>query len=422
MLQISSRDVSRYCDGVSRRNFLRIGALGVAGLTLADLLRAEETAPSKTKKAIINIHLGGGPPHQDMFDLKPHAPVEFRGEFNPIRTNVPGIEICELMPELAKMADKYAIIRSIVGMKDDHSNFQTHTGYTQEDLRNVGGRPSIGAVVTRLLGPSGTGAPPWVSYNGGNTGYLGAQCRGYQPSGGDLRLVGGMTAERLNSRTNLLTSLDRIRRDIDASGQMEALDSFTQRAVGVVTSGRVADALDLSKEDPKLRERYGNNDGDVFLRTRRLIEAGVRVVTFDWGGWDTHGQNFTHLRQQLPKLDRALSALIQDLHDRGMSEEVTIVMWGEFGRTPRINNTAGRDHWPRVAMGFLSGGGLRMGQVVGATTAYAEDAKDRPVHLQEVFATLYHTLGINVKETTILDNNGRPQYLVDHRKPIKELL
>lgn len=420
MLDVSTRQASRYCDGVSRRNFLQIGGLGIAGVTLADVLRAEEGKSST--RSIINIHLGGGPSHQDMFDLKPEAPVEFRGEFNPIKTNVSGIEICELMPKLATMADKYAIIRSLVGMKDDHSNFQTHTGYTQEDLRNVGGRPSIGAVATKLLGPSGTGAPPWVSYNGGNPGYLGAQCRGYHPQGGDLRLVGGMTADRLESRTNLLTSLDKIRRDVDASGQMQALDSFTQRAVSVVTSGAVADALDLNKEDPAVRERYGKNDGEMFLRARRLVEAGVRVVTFDWGGWDTHGQNFVQLRKQLPKLDTALSALIQDLHDRGMAKDVTIVMWGEFGRTPRVNNTAGRDHWSRLSMCFMSSGSLRMGQVIGSSTAYAEDAKDNPVHLQHVFATLYHTLGINVKDRTLMDNNGRPQYLVEQRRVIKELV
>ena len=420
MLDVSTRQASRYCDGVSRRNFLQVGALGIAGLTLADVLRAEEGKSST--RSIINIHLGGGPSHQDMFDLKPEAPVEFRGEFNPIKTNVSGIEICELMPKLATMADKYAIIRSLVGMRDDHSNFQTHTGYTQEDLRNVGGRPSIGAVATKLLGPSGTGAPPWVSYNGGNPGYLGAQCRGYHPQGGDLRLVGGMTADRLESRTNLLTSLDKIRRDVDASGQMHALDSFTQRAVSVVTSGAVADALDLNKEDPAVRERYGKNDGEMFLRARRLVEAGVRVVTFDWGGWDTHDKNFVQLRKQLPKLDTALSALIQDLHDRGMAKDVTIVMWGEFGRTPRVNNSAGRDHWSRLSMCFMSSGSLRMGQVIGSSTAYAEDAKDNPVHLQHVFATLYHTLGINVKDRTILDNNGRPQYLVEQRRVIKELV
>jgi uncharacterized protein (DUF1501 family) len=202
---------------------------------------------------------------------------------------------------------------------------------------------------------------------------------------------------------------------------MDALDSYTQRAVGVVTSGTVADALDLNKEDPRVRDRYGD-EGRMFLTARRLVEAGVRVVTFHWGGWDTHGNNFVELKRQLPRLDRGLGSLVQDLSDRGLDKDVTVVVWGEFGRTPRVNNSAGRDHWSRLAMCFLAGGGMRCGQVVGTSTRYAEDAKDRPVHLQEVFATLYHNLGIDVATTTIIDPAGRPQYLVDNRAPITELI
>ena len=422
MLQISANGSTRFCDGVSRRNFLKVGALGVGGLTLADLYRAEAVAGTTGgHKAVINIHLAGGPSHQDMFDLKPEAPVEFRGEFNPIKTNVSGIEICEHMPQLAGMADKYAVLRSLVGMYDDHSNFHTQTGFGRNDLRNVGGRPSLGSVVARIQGPAGSGAPPFVSYNGGYPGYLGPVHKPYQPQGGDLRLVGGMTSDRLESRTNLLTSLDRIRREVDGSGQMSAMDSFTQRAVGVVTSGKVADALDLNKESPEVRERYGKNDGNQFLTARRLIEAGVRAVTFDWGSWDTHGNNFSHLKMQLPKLDRALSALIEDLDQRGMLADTTIVMWGEFGRTPRVNSGAGRDHWSKLSMGFLAGGGLKTGQAIGSSTRFAEDAKDRPVHLLEVFATLYHNLGID-PTTRLYDPSGRPQTLVEQRKPIRELV
>lgn len=326
MLTILGGDKGQFCDRLSRRGFLQVGALGIGGMTLADLMRLEASAGIKnSNKALINIHLGGGPSHQDMFDLKPDAPREFRGEFNPIKTNVDGLEICEHFPKLALMADKFAVLRSLVGMLDDHSNFHTHTGYGRNDLRNVGGRPSIGSVVAKLLGPTGNGAPPFISYNGGYPGYLGPVYKPYQPQGGDLRLVGGMTAERLESRTNLLSSLDKLRRDLDASGQMTALDSYTQRAVGVVTSGNVADALDLNKEDPKIRQRYGA-DGNQFLTSRRLIEAGVRVVNFDWGGWDTHGDNFGQLRRQLPKLDTALSALLQDLSERGLDKDVTVVM------------------------------------------------------------------------------------------------
>jgi hypothetical protein len=423
MLEIRLGSTRRYCDGLSRRSMLKLGALTIGGITLPNLLRAEESAGIRSShKAIINIHLSGGPSHQDMFDLKPNAPREFRGEFNPISTNVPGIEICEHMPLLAQMADKYAVIRSVVGMIDDHSNFHTQTGYPRNDLQNIGGRPSIGSVVSRLQGPTPSGAPPYIAYNDGPIGYLGPIAKAYRPEGGDLRLVGGMDSTRLESRTNLLGSLDRIRRDLDGSGQMQALDSFTQRAVSVVTSGTVADALDLQKEDPKVRERYGRDEGRMFLTARRLVEAGVRVVTFDWGGWDTHDRNFEQLRRQLPKLDTALSALIGDLHDRGMDKDVTIAVWGEFGRTPRVNPQSGRDHWSRVAMCFLAGGGMRMGQVIGSTSNDAGEAKDRPVHLQEVFATLYHNMGIDVAKTSIIDPAGRPQFLVDIRKPIEELV
>jgi hypothetical protein len=423
MLNFNLGMKSRYCDGVSRRSMLKLGACTLGGLSLAQLFRAEAAAGvGSSNKAIINIHLGGGPSHQDMFDLKPDAPREFRGEFNPIKTNVAGIEICEHMPLLAQMADKYAIIRSLVGMFDDHSNYHTQTGSGRNDLRNIGGRPSIGSVASRLLGPTGGGAPAYIAYNEGHEGFLGPVYKPYRPQGGDLRLVGGMDESRLNNRTNLLSSLDKIRRDTDATGKMTALDSFTERAVGVVTSGKVADALDLEKEDKTVRERYGRDDGRMFLTARRLVEAGVRVVTFDWGGWDTHGDNFNHLRRQLPQLDKAMSALLQDLSDRGLDKDVTVVMWGEFGRTPRVNSGAGRDHWSRVAMGFLAGGGMRLGQAIGTSTANAEEAKDRPVELREVFATLYHNLGINVETTQLIDPAGRPQYLTENFRPMKELV
>jgi uncharacterized protein (DUF1501 family) len=236
-----------------------------------------------------------------------------------------------------------------------------------------------------------------------------------------MRLNRGLTAERLQDRTALLLSLDRLRRDMDRSGQMDALDQYTQRAVEVVTSGRVADALDLNKEDRRIVERYGGQ-GKTFLLARRLVEVGVRVVTFSWGGWDTHGNNFTTLKRQLPQLDISLSALVEDLHQRGLDRDVTVVMWGEFGRTPRVNNSAGRDHWPQLAMCWLCGGGMRTGQVIGSSTRYAEAALDRPVHLQEVLATLYHNLGIDVAHTQLIDPAGRPQYLLDYRNPISELV
>jgi len=418
----SGRPSQPFCDGLSRRNFLKVGALGVGGLTLADLFRAEAAAGTgSSRKAVINIHLAGGPSHQDTFDLKPEAAREFRGEFNPIATNVPGIDICEHFPMLAHSADKFAIVRSLTGSVADHSDYPTQTGFARESLRSIGGRPSIGSVVSKIFG-SGGGAPPFVGYNGSYYGYLGAVHQPFRPKGGELRLNSNMTAGRLRSRTELLGCLDKLRREVDTSGQMEALDAYAQQAVDIVTSGRVADALDLNREDPKLRERYGK-DGTMFLTARRLVEAGVRVVTFNWGGWDTHSNNFVHLRNQLPKLDRAVSALVEDMHARGLDQDVSVVMWGEFGRTPRVNNNnGGRDHWYEVAMCFLAGGGMRTGQVIGKSNRNAEKAIERPVHLQEVFATLYHNLGIDVKTTTLTDPTGRPQYLVDRREPIHELL
>ena len=425
MLKVVSGGKNRFCDGTSRRSFLQIGALGFAGLTFSDLLRAESNAGIRnSNKAVINIHLSGGPSHQDMFDLKPNAPKEFRGDFNPINTNVSGIQICEHMPRLAAMADKYAIVRSLVGMYNQHSNFHTHTGFDQKDLKNVGGRPALGSVIAKMHGPGPGGAPAFISYNGGEPGFLGPVYRPYKPSGNELRLSGNMTVERLENRTTLLSDMDNIRRNMDAYGQMDAMDSFTQAAVGVVTSGRVADALDTNLENPEVLERYGDRNNRNFLLARRLVEAGVRTVTFNWGSWDTHSGNFTKLRDQLPKLDQGMSALLTDLHERGLQDDVSVVLWGEFGRSPRVNNNAGggRDHWSKVAMCVLAGGGMRTGQVIGSSTKNAEEAQDRPVHLREIMATLYHNMGVNAKATTIADNNGRPQYLVDGYDPISELI
>ena len=422
MLKIPFGSTTGYCDGYSRRSFLKLGAMTIGGLTLADVMRAEAAAGvSSSSKAIINVHLSGGPSHQDMFDLKPEAPAEFRGEFNPIATNVAGMQICEHMPQLAKMADKFAVIRSLIGSAGEHSNHQTHTAYHTRDLQNAGGRPSLGSVVNKMFGEGQHGAPAFISYNGGNPGYLGPVFKPFQPMGGSLALNGSLNAQRLDDRTNLLSSLDKIRRDVDKSGQMQALDSFTQRAVDVVLSGKVADALDTKKQDPKDTARYGK-EAQPFLTARRLVEAGVRVVTFSWGGWDTHGGNFTSLKRQLPNLDRGLASLLTDLSASGLEKDVTVIVWGEFGRTPRVNSGAGRDHWPKVMMAFLAGGGMKTGQVIGSTTKDAGDAKDRPVQVQEVFATLYRNLGIDVRTAQLFDTAGRPQYLVEKRDVISELV
>jgi hypothetical protein len=428
----------RYCDGVSRRSFLKVGATVFGGLTMAELLRLEAAAAGGSgsrelgRKAVINIYLGGGPTHMDTFDLKPHAPQEYRGEFRPIATAAPGMEICELMPKLAKVGDKFSLVRSISGLRDEHDQSQSNSGWSFSSLQSIGGRPGVGAVLSKLHGPVHGSAPTFVSFSDfGRPGFLGQIHSSYTPSGegmANLRLAGGIDSDRLKDRKSLLTTLDGIKRDADQLGMMQAMDSFNERAVNVITSARLADALDIEKEDPRQVGRYGVREGGNydqnrnFLLARRLVECGVRCVCLSWGGWDTHGQNFESMRQQLPALDTGLSALLEDLDSRGMLEDTMVLMSGEFGRTPRINGGAGRDHWPQASFFFMAGGGLRNGQVVGSTSARGETPKDRPVDVQEVFATVYHQLGIDVNSTTISDPNGRPQYLVDAREPIAELV
>jgi hypothetical protein len=417
----------RFCDGISRRGFLKIGALG-AGLSLADVLRlrAESGQSSAAKnKAAILVYLPGGPSHMDMWDLKPDAPKEFRGEFNPIATNVPGVQICEHMPLQAKMWDKLAVVRSVVSI-DEHSDSLVMTGYGDGMNRNVG-HPSLGAVVSKLRGGDAQNAvPAFVSLRGmargTEPGYLGIAHRPFTPDGPGLRNLKpaqGVDDLRLANRKALLEGIDDVRRDIDASGTMTGLDAFTQRAFEMVSSGAVRKALDLTKEDAKVRERY--KGVEQFLTARRLVEAGVGCVTLAYGGWDTHGQNFQQLKRQLPVLDRGLSSLVQDLHDRGLADDVVTVCWGEFGRTPKINQGAGRDHWAPVMGAFIAGGGLKMGQAVGASTARGERPKDRPYPVQRVLATVYRALGIDPART-FTNGNGRPMYILDDREPVTELI
>lgn len=441
----------RYCDGVSRRNFLKIGGLAMGGLSLPQILAAEAQAGVKSShKAVIMIFLSGGPPHQDMFDLKPEAPWEIRGEFNPIATSVPGIDICEHLPLMSGMMDKLAIVRSVVGSEGHHAAFQCMTGWTHNP-QPQGGWPSLGSVVSKLRGPTSPSVPPFVGLSPkmitttwadpGQPGFLGVAHAPFRPSadGQEDMVLNGVTLDRLGDRKTLLASLDRFKRDADANGVMDGLDAFNQQAFGILTSSKLAEALDLSSEDKSLRDRYGYGStkpagygdagpllNDYFLMARRLVETGVRCVTLAYGRWDWHGQphgtNFDNAREHLPMLDQGVTALVQDLHDRGLDKDVSVVVWGEFGRTPKINPQGGRDHWPPVSCALLAGGGMRTGQVIGSTNRLGEFAKDRPVHFQEVFATLYHNLGIDVNTATVRDLNGRPQYLVDHAQPLPELV
>ncbi|MFP6621245.1 MAG: DUF1501 domain-containing protein [Pirellulaceae bacterium] len=436
----------RFCDRVKRRDFLSIGSLAMGGLTLPGLLRAEAAAGiGQSHKAIIMIYLTGGPPHQDMLDLKPEAPAEIRGEFSPIATNVPGIQISELMPRLAGMMDKFIPIRTLVGSDGRHSSFQCVTGHPFAN-QPQGGWPEIGSILSKVHGPVNPSVPAAIDlsmkmehlpYNLPGSGFLGSAHAPFKPTGPSLAdmVLKGVELSRFDNRRQLLGKLDTARRQLDQARFPGQADAFTQRALDVLTSSRLADALDLEKEDPRIRARYGKDDPQVlpysskgyqaimskFLMARRLVEAGARCVTVSYADFDWHGSNFAHARKVVPLLDQGLTALVQDLHERGLQDDVTVVVWGEFGRTPKINKSAGRDHWSKVACGLLAGGGMRTGQVIGTTNHFAEEPVDRPVHFQEVFATLYRNMGIDPTRTTVADLGGRPRYLMEDFRPLPEV-
>ena len=348
MLTIESEHGGRFCDRLTRRQFLKIGGLALGGLTLTDILRAEEQAGIRNShKAVIMVYLPGGPAHQDTFDLKPDAPSDVRGEFKPIKTNVPGIEICEHLPRLAQMMDKFAVIRSLVGMRDEHSSNLCMSGYTLAEFRQ-NNAPTLGAVISKVQGPVERTVPPYVNlaartqhqpYNDPGPGFLGLAHSAVNPNGPMMpdMMLNGISLERLGNRRQLLSSLDRFRRSVDV---LEGMDGITQRAFDILTSNKLVAALNLLKEPPKVRERYGKGiappQGDAspmlneqFLAARRLVEAGVRCVTISYGFWDWHGSNFRMLKQHLPIFDQALTALVQDLHDRGTPRQDMCPLSGE---------------------------------------------------------------------------------------------
>ncbi len=461
---------------MNRRDFIVAGAVGSSGLTLVDLLRAEARAGIRSsRKSVIFIHLDGGPPHMDMIDLKPDAPSDIRGEFKSIPTKIPGFRICELMPKVAKIADRFVFIRSLVGAAGAHNAVQCQSGFTEKDLRSIGGRPTMGSILARLEGASRDASPPFVDLmqgrplvrNSARPGFLGPAYGPFRPDisrlferpleegmkrelkakGADHRtslvLNPGLSAGRLSSRLRLLSDFDRFRRELEhrhstGDGQMIAMDRFTEQAMSILTSGSFARAMDLGQEDPRTVERYTAPRGRAgprfataedersirkFLLARRLIEAGVRCVSVSISDFDTHSANFPRMRHLLPIVDHGLHALVTDLEERGLLDDVSIVIWGEFGRTPRINpKTGGRDHWPAAGMAMLAGGGMKVGQVIGETDRTASSVVSRPVHYQDVFATLYHNLGIDLGTTTIADPSGRPHYLLDRRTAISEVI
>ena len=435
------------CDRLNRRAFLQLGGLALGGLSMPQILRAEQASGLNGHgKGIIMIFLPGGPPHQDMWDIKMDAPSEIRGEFTPIHTKVPGVEICEQFPRLASISDKLTFIRTMVGATGSHYAFQCLTGHHDRN-QPPGGWPSLGSVLSKVYGSKDPAVPATVGLSpktrhapwgdNGQAGFLGVAHAPFTPAGEgkDDMVLNGITLDRLNDRKQVLGAFDRFRRQVDQSGMMSGLDAFNQQAFGILTSSKLADALNIENEPQSVRDRYGHGedklqaDGSTrlltnFLLARRLVEAGVRCVSLSFSRWDWHGNNCGRARQDFPMLDQAVSALIEDLDHRGLLDDISVVVWGEFGRTPKINANSGRDHWPRVSCAMLAGGGMRHGQVIGATNRLGEYAADRPVHFQEVFATLYRAQGIDIDHLALPDLQGRPRYLVDQNlyRPMPELI
>jgi hypothetical protein len=444
-----------FCDGISRRDFLMVGGSIAGGLTLSSLLRAEALqGVTQRHKSLINIFLPGGPPHQDLWDLKPDAPAEIRGEFKPINTNVPGIQICELLPKLAAMMDKLAVVRSIVDARGPHYAEQCMSPRLDPES------PSLGAWVSRLEGPACKEVPPNLALfyrtshvpwgEPGAGGFLGSShapfglvtkydpghksedTSGLAPDPGHL-VLRDVSLDRLKGRLDLLKTLDRFQSSASASPLHRERDKFTDQAWNILASPKLVEALDISREDPKVLERYGkgnpayNADSaprvtENVLVARRLVEAGARVVSLNFSRWDWHNDNFGQGRTEFPLLDNSVSALVQDLHERGLEKDVSVIVWGEFGRTPTINSAAGRDHWPRVNSALLACGGMKTGQVIGATDKHAGEVVDRPVTFGDIHATLLHNLGID-PHVAIPDAQGRLQRPVNpEAQPIAELV
>jgi hypothetical protein len=458
--RIDAGGTGEYCDGITRRSFVQLGVAGLTTLGLGDVLRAKaHSAPhgeSGSKKAAILIWLDGGPSHLDLYDLKPQAPAEVRGLWKPIRTNVPGIEISELFPKQARIADKFAIVRSLSHRTGDHFA-GGHRMLTGKDLgvggANTAGRfPSLGSIVARQRGPNRRGMPAYIAvpiaasiglvpgYFGGN--WLGAEYDPFQ-TGGDpnakgfrvenVNLAPGLTIDRLDDRRTLMQHLDKVPRTLDSVGRFATLDKFDQDAYEFVSGKQARQAFDMEREDPKIRDVYGRHSwGQSALLARRLVEAGATFVTVHLGGWDHHWNLQSGMESNLPIVDSMLSALFTDLEQRGLFDSTLVILCGEFSRTPRMNDggnggppmsmgTPGRDHWGDAMFCLLAGGGIRGGQVVGSTDAKGHRPLTRPVGPENIHATVYKLLGID-PTLKLLDHSGRPTAILDDPTPISELI
>jgi hypothetical protein len=446
----------RCCDGVSRRNFLRAGFLGLAGLGLPELHRARALAgasgrPESRDLSVILVWLDGGPPQHETYDPKPDAPEDYRGPLKAIDTCVPGIRVSELLPGHARLMDKMSLLRSVHHNNGDHfaAAHWMLTGYHGSNAVDLAPQyPSAGSIIAKLKGPNAPGMPAYVGLPhthsvGLAPGYHGAAYLGvaYNPFSADgdpnsdgyrvpnLGLPGGVTPSRFDTRRGLLRAFDNARRDVDGSGLMDGLDRFEQDAVAIVTGPEARAAFDLRKEDPRLRDRYGRHQwGQSALLARRLVEAGVRFVTLTFGGWDFHSSLEKGMHRVLPVLDNAVATLVDDLQMRGLLDSTVVIVMGEFGRTPRMNKAGvpgadplpGRDHWGEVMSVLVAGGGFAAGKVVGSSNAKGEYPKDRPLTPADLLVTLYHRMGID-PQTSFTNRAGRPITIGSTGRVIGEL-
>jgi hypothetical protein len=448
----------KYCDGYSRRSFLQIGVAGMAAAGLPRILQAkEESAAGIVGKdtSVILLWLDGGPSHMDLYDLKPEAPAEYRGIWSPIKTNVPGFEISELFPLQAKVADKFSVVRSLHHDTGDHFTgghwMLTGRGAGVSGASNAGKYPFFGSIATKMTGPRQQGLPANIAvpyamsiglrpgYFGGN--YLGVQYNPFETEGdpnsdnfkvNNVNLLNSLTVARLEDRRYLLAQMDRLRRDVDCRGTLDAMNKFERQAYEMVVGEKAREAFDLSKEDPKIREMYGRTPwGQSTLLARRLVEAGTTFVTCHFGGWDHHWDLKAGMDRYLPQIDQLVSGLFTDLSQRGLSEKVCVVLCGEFSRTPRMNDggnggspgsmgTPGRDHWGNSMFCLLGGGGIKGGGIIGSTNRLGDAPQDKPLRPGDIHHTLYRVLGVNPNEH-FLDHAGRPVPAIDHGSVIEEL-
>lgn len=459
MFRIEAGTSGRYCDGLNRRSFVQLGMAGMGAVGLPQLLQAKEESAnqglSRKDTSVILIWLDGGPGHMDLYDLKPEAPAEYRGIWNPIRTNVDGMEISELFPLQARCADKFSIVRSLHHDNGDHfaaGHFMLTGRGGASGADTPGKAPFVGSVATKMTGPRQPGMPPYVSvpygmsiglrpgYFGAN--YLGVANNPFETEGDpnnanfkvqNIEMPGGMSIDRLENRTALARQFDKLRRDVDARGTLEAMDRFDQQAFELVAGESARKAFDISREDPRMRDRYGRHSwGQSTLLARRLVEAGTTFVTVHLGGWDHHWDLKSGMERYLPMVDSLTSALFEDLEQRGLSDKVMVMLCGEFSRTPRMNNggnggpplsmgTPGRDHWGNAMFCLLGGGGIRGGQIVGSTNRLGEVPQDRPVTPPDIHHTMFRVLGID-PNVNFLNHSGRPVPALEPGSVIEELL